>query len=78
MYANISSTDLRNNEKVMNTVYDTNLSIEVLIEYIEDAVEFAAAGCTPYTAEQVVNTAYQLIYKVVMFADNCKLWKRKP
>ena len=77
-YANISSTDLRNNDKVTKTAYDTNQSIEVLIEQIEDAVEFAAAGSTPYTAEQVVNISYQLIYEIGMFADNCKLWKRNP
>ena len=31
-YANISSTDLRNNDKAMKIAYDTNLSIDVLIE----------------------------------------------
>ena len=66
-YANISSTDLRNNDKVMKTAYNTNQSIEVLIEYIENAVEFAVDASTPYTAKQVVNIAYQLVYETGMF-----------
>ena len=33
---------------------------------------------TLYTAEQVVNIAYQSFYETGMFADNYKLWKREP
>ena len=47
-YTNISSTDLRNNDKVMKTVDDTNQSIEVLIEQIENTVEFTAFANTQY------------------------------
>ena len=62
----------------MKNAYDKNLSIEVLIEQIKDAVEFTTAGLTLHTAEQVVNIAYQFIYETGMFVDNRKLWKRNP
>ena len=53
-----------------------NLSIKALFEQIEDAVEYAANGRTPFTNEQVVSTAYMLVAKTGMFTDKCKVWRR--
>ena len=50
----------------------------MLFQQIEDAVVFAAAGQTPYSPEQVLNIAYQLIFRTGIFADDCKTWKRRP
>ena len=72
MYANILSTDLRNNDKDMKDTYDRDLS-KVLIKQIKDAVEFDAAESTQYTAKQVFNIAYQLVYETGIFAEDCKL-----
>jgi hypothetical protein len=77
-YARISAADLQSNDVSFKSAYDPNLPIESLFDQIENAVEFAAAGNTPYSPEQVVATAYQLIYATGMFLDDCKLWKRQP
>jgi rubrerythrin len=48
-----------------------------MYKQIEDAIEFADAGQTPYTPEQVLSIAYQLVYRTGIFADDCKIWKRQ-
>jgi hypothetical protein len=44
---------------------------------MEDAMEFASAGQTPYTPAQVLSIAYQSIFRTGIFVDDCKIWKRR-
>jgi hypothetical protein len=76
-YAQISAADLQANDASFKTAYDPNLPIETLFDRVKDAVDFAAAGNTPYSPAQVVATAYQLIYATNMFLDDAKVWKRQ-
>ncbi len=76
-YANISASDLLTNDNQMKTDYDVNQPIKLFFDQIEDAVDFAAAGDSPYTPVQVTTIAYQLVFKTAMFPDECKLWKRR-
>ena len=50
-YAKITPHDLALNDKAMKTAYEN------LFEQINDAVEYASAGKTPYTPLQIVTTA---------------------
>jgi hypothetical protein len=77
-YAKITPADLDDNDRAMKQPCDVNHSIEVLYQQIEDAIEFAAAGQTPYSPEQVLNVAYQLIFRTGIFSDDCTIWKRQP
>jgi hypothetical protein len=76
-YARISSSDLQDNDVTFKTPYDPNLPIETLFDQIENCVDYAAAGLSPYSTEQVTNNAYQLVYATGMFIDDCKSWKRR-
>jgi hypothetical protein len=76
-YAKITAADLDANDVAMKQPCDVNQPIEVLFKQIEDAIEFAAAGASPYTPAQILNIAYQLIFRTGIFADDCKLWKRQ-
>jgi hypothetical protein len=76
-YARISAADLQDNDVVFKTTYGPNLPIKTLFDQVENAVDFAAAGNTPYSPEQVVATAYQLIFATGLFLDDCKVWKRQ-
>ena len=60
----------------MAAPYDVTAPIETLWEQIEDAIEYAAAGNAPYSTPQVLNIAYDIIYKTGMFRDECKEWRR--
>ena len=57
-YANISSSDLQDNDAKLRAPYDAKFPIEALIDQVEGAIEYAAAGNTPYTPLQVVGITY--------------------
>ncbi len=76
-YARISASDLQDNDVTFKKPYDPNLPIETLFDQIENCIDFAAAGLSPYSTEQVTNNAYQLIFATGMFFDDCKIWKRR-
>ena len=77
-YARISQGDLDLNHDRLRTPWDPNQPFETVISQVEDAVEYAAAGNTPYSPAQVVTHAYNLVNNTGLFADDCKLWRRKP
>ena len=77
-YARITATHIRANDVTFKTPYDPNMPIETLFDQIENSIDYAAAGLTPYTPEQVVTNAYQLIFDTGMFHDDCKIWNRHP
>jgi hypothetical protein len=78
-YAKITPSDLNDNDRAMKQPCDVNQPIEVLYKQIEDAIDFAAVGQTPpYSPAQVLNVAYQLVFRTGIFADDCKIWKRQP
>ena len=75
-YANISSVDLRLKNAVFRTPYDVNQPIESLFDPVENCGEYADAGNTPYSLEQVIGIAFQIVYQNGLFIDDCKSWKR--
>ena len=74
-YANISSSGLQDNNAKLITSYDANFPIEALVDQVEGAFKYVAAGNTPYTPLQVVGIDFQFIFQTVLFNDDCKLWK---
>ena len=77
-YANISASVLQDNNKILQAPYDRNQPSETLIDQVENAVDYASAGVTPYTPAQVVGIHFQLVFQTGIFNDDCKLWRRKP
>ena len=57
-YANIYASVLQDNDKKLRTPYDRNQPSETLIYQIENAVDYAYVGDTPYTMAQVVGIAF--------------------
>jgi hypothetical protein len=55
-----------------------NLPIKTLFQQIENTIDYASAGNTPYTPAQVLTIAYQILFQTGLFADNCRDWKRQP
>ena len=50
----------------------------MLFDQIEEAQDFASATGQPYTNNQLLTTAYNLVYTTGLFFDNCKAWNRLP
>ena len=76
-YAKISASALQDNDKRLRSPYNSNQSFETLINQVENAVDYASAGDTPYTPAQVVRIAFQLVFQTRIFNDNWKLWRRQ-
>ena len=77
-YAKISPAELPLNADPMKKDYDANFPIESFFNQIDTAVEYGVAEGAPYTPEQIITIAFQLVFKTGLFPDNCKLWKRRP
>ena len=75
-YVNIAPQDLQENDVKMKTLFNVSLSIETLYDQIEDDVELVDAGSTPYTTEQVVGIAYNLVFSIGQLTEACRYWKR--
>ena len=77
-YANISASSLQENDKRLCATYYSNQPFETLINQVENVVDYASLGDTPYTPAQVVGINFQLVFQTGIFNDNCKLWRRQP
>jgi hypothetical protein len=69
-YARILAANLQDNDVTFKAPYDPNLPIEMLYTQIENGMDYAAAGLSPYSTEQVINNAFQLIYATGMFVED--------
>ena len=77
-YAKITDSALQENDEKMRAQYDPSLPIETFFANIEECQEFAAAGNTPYTPQQILSAAYQGIFRSGVFPEGCKEWRRRP
>ena len=57
-YGKITEIDLNKNQEVMNEPFDHNLPIESFFRRIEECVEFAAAGNTPFSPHNCHRGSY--------------------
>ena len=76
-YARISEFDLEENDKRFKQQWDPNQPFEVLIDQIEDAIDYAASRNTLYSKEQIMNMAYNIVYRTSIFSNECKAWRKK-
>jgi hypothetical protein len=52
--------------------------LNTFVTQIEDTIEYAAAGQTPYMAPRVIANAYTLVYNTGLFPDACREWRHHP
>ena len=76
-YAKITPADLEKNDARMKENYDPNQPPEILIQKIQDAVDYAAHANCPYSPEQVVTTAYNLVNQTGIFDQDLKDWRAR-
>ena len=46
------------------------------IDQIEDVIDYVATGNAPYTKDQMMNTAYNIVCRTGLFIDECKAWRK--
>ena len=71
-YGNITQYDIEENDKKLKEKWDANTPIEMLFDQIEDAQDYAAAAGQPYTNNQLLTTAYNLVYATGLFLMTVK------
>jgi hypothetical protein len=76
-YGNITAHDLDENDKRFKQPFNVNQPFQSIIQQIDEAVDYAIAGETPYTSEQIVTNAYNLVYNTGMFPESCREWRRR-
>ena len=76
-YGRISPLDLEANDQRFKAAYDTAMPIEGLFEQISKAIDLADAAGAPYTAEQILNNAYALMFQTGVYGEACKEWRRR-
>jgi len=77
MYCKINEQDLVENDARMKQPFDCNQPFEVMVDQIEDAIDYAAARDTLFSAKQTVQIAYNLIFQPGLFAEASREWRRK-
>ena len=75
---NITQYDIEDYYKKLKEKWDATSPIEMLFNQIEDVQDFASAAGQPYTNNQLLTMAYNLIYSMGLFFDDCKAWNRLP
>ena len=68
---------LEENDKSMRVPFDANQPVEILFRQIDDGVSMAARAQRPFSPEQILGLAVQLVTATQLFRDDMKLWKKK-
>ena len=69
-YANVSPADLQANDAKLRTPYNANHPLEYLFFQVENDVEYAASGNTPYSPEQVITISFQPLFQTGLFLND--------
>ena len=64
-YGNITPQNLQENGIKMKTPIDVSLQFETLPDQIEESLELADAGQTPYLAVQIISIAYPVVHLIL-------------
>jgi hypothetical protein len=76
-YGQITPQALMQTTARLTTPWDPTTPFEHLIDQVEDTMELADAGNQPFSPNQVVNTAYTLVFNTGLYFDECKEWDKK-
>ena len=70
------ATDLKENESRINGALDNSVPIDVFFQRIDDAVQYADDGKTPFTAKQILQTVFHSVNATGSYPEACKEWRQ--
>jgi hypothetical protein len=76
-YGQITPQALMQTTARLTAPWDPTTPFEHLIDQVEDTMELADAGNQPFSPNQVVNTAYTLVFNTGLYFDECKEWDKQ-
>ena len=77
-YGNITAADLQVNKDSMDEPIDVTIPIDAYFKRIEDCMQLAGDADTPFSSEQVLQTAYYAVQATGLYKDGLKEWRLKP
>jgi hypothetical protein len=78
-YGEISPAQLSSFEKdVIEMTYDPTTPIDVVFQKVEDLMMYGDFAQCPFTAEQSIQRAYNIINSTGLYKDYIKTWSRRP
>jgi hypothetical protein len=77
-YGRLTAIDKANNDTNFCKDWDASIPFEAFTAHMEECVEIADAANTPYTPEQILDNAYNLVFKTGLYFDALKLWRHRP
>eukprot|EP00957_Ditylum_brightwellii_P163033 12414736-Ditylum_brightwellii.AAC.1 len=76
-YGQIKPADLVANGVSYNKLMDISLPIDAYFARIDDCIQYASNGNTPYTAEQILTTTLHAMQRTGWFKERIRAWKAK-
>jgi hypothetical protein len=70
-YPMIAPTELTKRYERLNTPYDPNQLIKMLVQQIQDSLAFVVVGGQPYINAMIVNVAFTLVFSNGLFPNSC-------
>ena len=68
----IATTVLSNNRNHIKLPWDPMTPLEMLIDQIEECIEFATTRNLPFTVAQILNTAYNVVFNTGSFSKTVR------
>ena len=76
-YGVITTDDLELNKRNMDEAFDSTIPIEAYFKNIDDAVKYADDAGTPFSKQQILQTAYHAISASGLYKEACKQWRKQ-
>jgi hypothetical protein len=76
-HGKIKAADLALNDERMTAAWDGAEPFENIIARIDDCVEFALAGGDPYTNQQILTKAINIVFKTGLYNEAVREWNKK-
>eukprot|EP00957_Ditylum_brightwellii_P028519 2153477-Ditylum_brightwellii.AAC.1 len=77
-YGKITAVDIVSNNEQFLEGMDMDQPTNIYFTKIDDSVQYAADGKTPYTAQQIVTAAENAVRKTGMYKEPLRRWREKP
>jgi hypothetical protein len=77
-YGKITPEDLIENEKKLTQDWDGSEAFELVIERVNNCIEFAKEAGDRFTDIQIMNRVFVIVSKTGLYNDDLKEWKKRP
>jgi hypothetical protein len=77
-YGKIMPEDVLENEIKFTQDWDGDDAFELVIERINNCIDFAKEAESAYTDKQIMDRAQAIVTKTGLYADDMKIWRKRP